>query len=250
MTTFTIETESNNITAHATEHEAKAVPNAVVFSSAEQLAVLAASWPTTRLIEIWNSIPGVTPVKKFTDRKAATTRIWKAVQSLGESLPTETATDSEVLANEAPDLGAALEPARETAQAQPEVAADQEQPASGSDDVQPKPVVNEVEAKVSAQSPDVAPGEEKASKKTTRKTKTPTDETVAKAPREASKTAQVIAMLKREGGTTLEELMAAMGWQKHTTRAMLSAGGSLSKKHGLVVNSAKIGDKRIYSTKG
>ena len=57
-------------------------------------------------------------------------------------------------------------------------------------------------------------------------------------------------MLKREGGTTLEEIMAEMGWLKHTTRAMLSAGGSLTKKHGLVVTSEKVGDKRIYSIKG
>ena len=56
-------------------------------------------------------------------------------------------------------------------------------------------------------------------------------------------------MLKREGGTTLEEIMAAMGWQKHTTRAMLSAGGSLTKKHGLVVTSEKVGEKRVYSIK-
>jgi hypothetical protein len=49
-------------------------------------------------------------------------------------------------------------------------------------------------------------------------------------PREGSKTSQVIAMLKREGGTTLEEIMSAMGWLKHTTRAMLSAGGSLKGK--------------------
>jgi NAD(P)H-nitrite reductase large subunit len=32
-----------------------------------------------------------------------------------------------------------------------------------------------------------------------------------------SKTSQVIAMLKRKSGTTLEEIMTAMGWQKHTT---------------------------------
>ena len=56
-------------------------------------------------------------------------------------------------------------------------------------------------------------------------------------------------MLKREGGTTLEEIMTAMGWLKHTTRAMLSAGGSLTKKHGLVVTSEKVGDKRVYSIK-
>ena len=69
-------------------------------------------------------------------------------------------------------------------------------------------------------------------------------------PREGSKTSRVIAMLKREGGTTVEEIMAEMGWLKHTTRAMLSAGGSLTKKHGLIVTSEKVGDKRMYSIKG
>jgi hypothetical protein len=72
----------------------------------------------------------------------------------------------------------------------------------------------------------------------------------AGAPREGSKTSQVIAMLKREGGTTLEEIMTAMFWQKHTTQAMLSAGGSLTRKHGLVVTSEKVGDKRTYYIKG
>ena len=37
MTTFTIETETNNITAHATTQDASAVPNAEQFSSAEEL---------------------------------------------------------------------------------------------------------------------------------------------------------------------------------------------------------------------
>jgi hypothetical protein len=31
--------------------------------------------------------------------------------------------------------------------------------------------------------------------------------------------------------------MTEMGWLKHTTRAMLSAGGSLTKNHALVVTS-------------
>ena len=44
-------------------------------------------------------------------------------------------------------------------------------------------------------------------------------------PREGSKTSAVIAMLKREGGVTLEEIMTTLGWQKHATRALLSAGG-------------------------
>jgi hypothetical protein len=54
-------------------------------------------------------------------------------------------------------------------------------------------------------------------------------------------------MLKREGGATLEEIITAMGWQKHTTRAMLSAGGSLTKNHGLAAISEKVDDKRTYS---
>ena len=60
---------------------------------------------------------------------------------------------------------------------------------------------------------------------------------------------QVIAMLRREGGTTLEEIMSAMGWQKHTTRALLSAGGSLAKNYGLVIASEKAGNQRRDSIK-
>jgi hypothetical protein len=71
----------------------------------------------------------------------------------------------------------------------------------------------------------------------------------ATTPREGSKSSQVIAMLQRKGGTTVEEIMTKMGWQVHTTRALLSAGGSLRKKHGLVT-SEKVGDQRIYSIKG
>jgi hypothetical protein len=44
--------------------------------------------------------------------------------------------------------------------------------------------------------------------------------------------------------------MSAMNWQKHTTRALLSAGGSLTKQRGIIVMSDKVGDKRIYSIKG
>jgi hypothetical protein len=102
---------------------------------------------------------------------------------------------------------------------------------------------------IAPQTPHDAPEEAPAKNKTTRAKKTSKAATNASAPREESKTSQVIAMLKREGGTSLEGIMTAMGWQKHTTRAMLSAGGSLTKKHGLVIISEKIGDKRTYSIK-
>jgi hypothetical protein len=83
---------------------------------------------------------------------------------------------------------------------------------------------------VAPQTPHVAPEEPPAKTSVSRAKKAPVANTGA--PREGSKTSQVIAMLKRDGGTTLEEIMSAMGWQKHTTRAMLSAGGSLRKNTG------------------
>ena len=56
--------------------------NRDTFRSPTELNELAAAWPASRLVEIWNSIPGFVPVKKFTNRKTAVLRIWKAIQSL------------------------------------------------------------------------------------------------------------------------------------------------------------------------
>ena len=80
MATFTIDIE-NNITAYRT---GDAIPDgsAERFTSEKELAQLAEQWPATRLVEVWSSIPGLTPIKKFTNRKTAVARIWKAVQSL------------------------------------------------------------------------------------------------------------------------------------------------------------------------
>ena len=83
MKTFTIDSE-NNITVFASQQQAKTSDQtgAVIFTTQEELAKLAEGWPGGRLVEIWNSLPGATPVKKFTDRKTAIARIWKAIQSL------------------------------------------------------------------------------------------------------------------------------------------------------------------------
>jgi len=89
MNTFTIDA-TNNITAFASPEEARAtkINNAEFFGSSQELAKLAASWPANRPVEVWNSFAGVAPftelkpVKKFTNRKVAVTRIWEAVQAL------------------------------------------------------------------------------------------------------------------------------------------------------------------------
>src|SRR5580704_891567 len=86
MKSFTIDAE-NNITIHASVKEAEAVPNSERFSNEGALAKLAANWPAARLVEIWNSLPGESPVRKFKDRATAVGRIWKAIQTLGQTAP-------------------------------------------------------------------------------------------------------------------------------------------------------------------
>jgi hypothetical protein len=88
MATFLIDAE-NSITALGSQ---QADFQGEIFASQQELTDLAAKWPANRLIEVWNGIPGLTPVKKFTDRKSAVTRIWKAIQSLDGGGATEAAT--------------------------------------------------------------------------------------------------------------------------------------------------------------
>lgn len=172
MRVFTIEDQTNNITSHGSVRQAGALANAMRFRSEASLSRLARDWPASRLVDIWNGLPGVKPVSRFRDRATAVSRIWQAIQTLRNSVP-----------------GA-------------------------------------------------------ATKKKLKKT--PGN---GGAPREGSKTSRIIAMLRRQGGTTIDEIMIATDWQRHTARAMLSAGGSLTKKHGLIITSEKVGGQRKYFAK-
>jgi cell division septation protein DedD len=86
MKIFMIENETDNITVYSLAKDAEAVKNAERFRNEAGLAKLAADWPAQRLVDIWNSLPGVTPVKKFKDRATAVKRIWNAIQNLGETV--------------------------------------------------------------------------------------------------------------------------------------------------------------------
>jgi len=60
-----------------------------------------------------------------------------------------------------------------------------------------------------------------------------------------SKQAQLIAMLKRAKGASIEEIIKAFGWQPHTVRGAIA--GALKKKLGLAVISKKVeGRGRVY----
>jgi hypothetical protein len=194
----------NNISAFATAEEAAATNPSHSFASQKELEELAAAWPAERLAATWNSLPGVKPVKGFKSSATAASRIWERVQGLGDAVQAE------------------------------------EQPAK------PKAERN---AKRGAQAPKGAPAKARAGKKATAAKNAPKAKKAAKAqeaagPREGSKTAQVVAMLQRKNGATLEEIMAKMGWQKHTVRGFMAGA---MKKAGYSVESFKPeGGQRTY----
>jgi hypothetical protein len=63
----------------------------------------------------------------------------------------------------------------------------------------------------------------------------PTGPGKAGAARPGTKTAKILALLRRPNGATLKELCKATGWQAHSVRGFLS--GSLKKKMGLRIDS-------------
>src|SRR5713226_4111421 len=164
MTIYTIDSE-NNIAAHGSASEITD-KGSEQFTSEKELAQLAADWPGSRLVDIWNRIPGLTPVKRFTNRALATDRIWRAVESL----------------------------------------------VSGE------------------QSGDVAPTPRQAARKPTRQQRAHTG-------RKNTKQAQVVALLRRSGGATLDHLMRKTGWQAHSVRGFIS--GTLGKRLRLKIESFK-----------
>jgi hypothetical protein len=228
MKTFTIDAD-NNITVH-TSRKAARETGAGVFATEEQFADLIGP-DNKRLVEIWNGLTGVKPVTKFANRKSATERIWKALQSLGEqaiapapetpfdapapeaaptelpiahpaqtegSLPQEDATllaEIEPVALTAPDAGVVAETGADASAREAQTA-----PAEGIATETPTAAKKAPKAKREPKAP---------------KTPRPASSEESTGPREGSKTARVVAMLKRENGATLEEIMQQMAWQKH-----------------------------------
>jgi len=137
------------------------------FASEQQLHQLAKEWPMKRLVAIWNRLPGVQAVARFTDRKTAIRRMWRAIQFTTEA-------------------------DRTTARRRPSKA-------------QHRPVF-----------------------------------------REGSKAAQVLTLLCRPEGATLNEIRSQTGWQAHTVRGFISR--SLSKQSRRVRSFERDGE-RVYRLK-
>jgi hypothetical protein len=247
MKTFTID-GNNRILVFASKKEAAAASLTDTFTNQDELAELTGEWPMQRLVGIWNGLPGVTPVSKFTSRKIAVERMWKTIQGLEVSakpepagpLPAESTREPEAVAADAQE---APSPREETA-AEPQTVVEEPQAVAEA----PQPA--EPLAAVGAQVADVAPLAETPTQEPTRTKKARKASQKRKAekqdsgPRGGTKTAQVVAMLQREGGATISEIMSAMGWQKHTVRGFMA--GTM-KKGGYTVESFKPeGGERTY----
>ena len=169
-----------NVTAYPTVAEAKqavaaAAPSEPRLAITSEAELAASSLSVGQLVEIWNGFAGVVPfddlkpVRKFTDRKTAVARIWRAIQRLAP----------------APTVATVGEPGVQG-----------------------------------------APTKAGSSKEATA--------------RQRSKKAQVIELLRRPEGTTLQQLVEATGWQAHSVRGFLS--GTLVKKMGHKVTRRKRDD--------
>jgi hypothetical protein len=156
MTIYMIRGET--VTAHAAS-PAKAPKGSLTIRSGDEIA--SSDLSASRLVALWNALPGVAPVTKFKDRKTAARRLWAAFQQIAPS----------------PDGKSAA---------------------------------------------------------------------VAKAA--TTKQAQVIEMLQRPAGATIDEIIALTAWQRHTVRGLIA--GALKKKLGLDVISETAKRGRVYRIVG
>jgi hypothetical protein len=181
--TFTIDAE-NNITAHATPEEAAAATTTPFdsFSSQKELAELAKAWPAERLVAIWNTLPGVAAVETFKSVQAATSRIWKQIQSLGEAAQPETEPTK-------PKTGKKAKGGARAAHSEP---------AKGKTTKKATPTKATPKAKMAAKTKETG------------------------VPREGSKMAQAVAMLSRKNGATLNELAEKFDWKTWTVRGFIA----------------------------
>ncbi len=100
----------------------------------------------------------------------------------------------------------------------------------------------DVDRKTSKQSPSTKPQPKQRSRRAEHKPSgsKPKGRTSPPAVRPGTKQALLIDLLKRKKGATIEEIVAATGWQPHSVRGAIS--GTLKKKLGLMVTSEKPGD--------
>ena len=197
--------EDGGISAYATQAEAAkaaAAEGGSTFETFRGLTTITKLKPVQLLVDCWNSLPGVTPVKRFKDRDSAVRRIWAVIE---ESV--------------APTMREALYPEQH------------KEPLRQGQTITLTMAGLPVPQPEQQQAPAAAPEQHQA-------TAAAPERQQAHAPREGSKKAQALAMLK--AGTTREALQTTFGWLAHTTRGFLSI---LGKTHKLEVTKQQDGTR-------
>ncbi len=212
MPTYSINTD-NNLAVHPDADAAlkEAGTYGTAFDTEAQLTEATSVWPASRMIDIWNGFAGAPPFAELKEVKRFTDRK-SAVARIW---------------NAAQRLGETLE--EEMKIAEQDMLRAQQETASATKPAKP------------ARTASKAPAQAQATKDATG-----TDDAPEPRQREGTRKAKVLALLEREGGVTLEEIMAETLWQKHSVRGFIS---TLASKHGHVITSTRReGDHaRVYA---
>ena len=88
-------TTAGSATEIPTDNGQRANAEKGVLTTKDEWEAIAGAWPLKRLVEIWNALPGVTPVEKFTSRQIALERIWRALEHLGVGLERQNKTSKQ-----------------------------------------------------------------------------------------------------------------------------------------------------------
>ena len=212
MPTYSINTD-NNLAVHPDADAAlkEAGTYGTAFDTEAQLTEATSVWPASRMIDIWNGFAGAPPFAELKEVKRFTDRK-SAVARIW---------------NAAQRLGETLE--EEMKIAEQDMLRAQQETASATKPAKP------------ARTASKAPAQAQATKDATG-----TDDAPEPRQREGTRKAKVLALLEREGGVTLEEIMAETLWQKHSVRGFIS---TLASNHGHVITSTRReGDHaRVYA---
>jgi hypothetical protein len=203
----------DNLAVHPAKDAAikEAGATGTAFATEAQLSEATAQWPASRLVEVWNSFAGAPPFADLKEVKKFTDRKTAIAR----------------IWNAAQRLGDALEREQHI--------------------MPPAPVVKAAKAIAPAAAAPTTPAQAPAKPKAT-KDATSKDGAPAPKQRAGTRKATVIALLERAGGATLEEILAATSWQKHSVRGFISTLGS---KHGYTVTSIRreTDQARVYAIK-
>ena len=110
MRIFAIDAD-NTIAVFTSAEKPPPKGRAARFTNQKQYAALAAHWPSRRLVEIWNHLPGVRKVAKFTDRQTGVRRIWRAIERLEAHVGAHAATGGDKTGSRGKVASASEQPA-------------------------------------------------------------------------------------------------------------------------------------------